>query len=158
MPIFPSTPVSDPQISPSGEKIAFSNSEVNLEENKYDSHIWLVDEKKKPHQYTYGKTSESNPRWSPKGDRLIFVSARPGERDSADTKPAPQVFVIPTEGGEAMKLTYLEEGVMNPMWSPNGRKILFTSKVYKGEERGDSDVRLIRRMVYRFDGKGWYDP
>jgi dipeptidyl aminopeptidase/acylaminoacyl peptidase len=64
---------------------------------------------------------------------------------------------MPTEGGEAVKVTYHEEVVMNPLWSPNGRRILFTSKVYKGEDRGESDVRLIRRMVYRFDGKGWYD-
>lgn len=157
MPIFPSTPVSDPQISPDGDKIAFCYSKVNMDENRYDSHIWLVDERKKPRQYTYGKTSESSPRWSPNGDRLLFVSTRPGEKDSADTKPTPQVFAMPVEGGEAMKLTYREEGVMNPTWSPNGRKILFTSKVFKGEEREDSDVRLIRRMVYRFDGKGWYD-
>jgi dipeptidyl aminopeptidase/acylaminoacyl peptidase len=34
---------------------------------------------------------------------------------------------------------------------------LFKSKILKGEKNEDSDVRTIRRIVYRFDGKGWYD-
>ena len=36
-------------------------------------------------------------------------------------------------------------------------EILFKSKIFKGEKNEDSDFRRITRMVYRFDGKGWYD-
>lgn len=157
MPIFSSTPVSDTQISPDGEKIVFTYSEVNLMENKYDTHLWMIDQKKKPRQFTYGKSNESNPRWSPKGDQILFVSNRKGAKDKNDDKPTPQLFTIPNDGGEAMKLTYHEEGATDPQWSPNGKTILFTSKVLKGEKNQDSDVRTIRRMVYRYDGKGWYD-
>lgn len=57
MPLFPSQPVDDPQISPDGSKILFTYSEVNLEEDKYDTHIWIYDlDEKKPRQFTYGKT------------------------------------------------------------------------------------------------------
>ena len=156
MPLFSSTPVSDPQISPNGDKIIYTYSEVNLSENKYDTHLWMLDEKKN-RQFTYGKCNESNPRWNKKGDQIVFVSNRKGSKDDNESKPTPQLFVMPVDGGEAKKITYQEEGAVNPQWSPNGRSILFTSKVQKGEKNEDSDVRTIRRMVYRFDGKGWYD-
>jgi acylaminoacyl-peptidase len=157
MPIFSTTPVSDPQISPDGEKIVFTYSEVNMKENRYDAHLWMIDGKKKIRQFTHGICSESNPRWSPKGDQIVFVSNRKGHKDKDDEKPSPQLFIIPIDGGEARKITYHEEGAANPQWSPNGRTVLFTSKVFKGEKNEDSDVRTITRMVYRFDGKGWYD-
>jgi len=157
MPIFSTTPVSDPQISPDGEKIVFTYSEVNLKKNRYDVHLWMIDGKKKIRQFTHGICSESNPRWSPKGDQIVFVSNRKGHKDKDDDKPSPQLFTIPIDGGEARKITYHEEGATDPQWSPNGRTVLFTSKVFKGEKNEDSDVRTITRMVYRFDGKGWYD-
>ncbi|MHA2173094.1 MAG: S9 family peptidase [Candidatus Kariarchaeaceae archaeon] len=157
MPIFSTTPVSDTQISPNGEKIVFNYSEVNLKENKYDTHLWMTDPKGNTTQFTYGKSNESNPRWSKKGDKIIFVSNRKGEKDTAEEKPTPQLFIIPTSGGEARKLTYIKEGATDPKWSPNERLILFKSKIFMGEKNEDSDFRRITRMVYRFDGKGWYD-
>jgi Tol biopolymer transport system component len=105
MPIFPSAPVSDGQVSPNGTEAVFVFSEVNFDEDKNDSHLWVTNlGHGKPHQLTQGKSNDSYPRWSPNGDRILFLSNRFGELDKPETKPRPQIFVIPRNRGEASKL------------------------------------------------------
>ncbi|UCH57593.1 MAG: PD40 domain-containing protein, partial [Candidatus Bathyarchaeota archaeon] len=132
MPLFPMAPVANPEISPDGTKVLFTYSEVNMEEDKYDTQIWLLDlKKKKPLQFTFGKENSSNPRWSPDGKRILFTSNRPSQDDlkaEDEKKKKAQVFVIPTDGGEARQITQVEEGVQNPSWSPDGKNILFIAK------------------------------
>jgi len=160
MPVFPMAPVSDPQISPDGARVLFTYSTVNMEEDKYDSHVWLLDLKEKwPRQFTHGVNNDSHPRWSPDGKTILFLSNRPAEGEKkADEKKKKknQIFIIPADGGEARQITSVEEGVQSPAWSPNGKSILFLSKVFKGEKATDeSDVKIIRRMKHKADGKGF---
>jgi len=161
MPLFPSTPVSDPQISPDGTRVLFTYSTVDMEGNKCDSHVWLMTlGEKAPRQFTSSSASESTPRWSPGGRQVLFLSNRlaEGEKPDEKKKKKPQVWVIPADGGEAKQLTSVEEGAQRPSWSPDGRRILFFSKVFKGEKATDeSDVKIIRRMKYRFDGQGFFE-
>lgn len=105
MPLFPMAPVGDPQISPDGSHVLFTYSEVNMEEDKYDTQIWMLDlNKKKPVQFTFGKENSANPRWSPDGKRILFTSNRPSPDDPKsedEKKKKAQFFVIPADGGEA---------------------------------------------------------
>ena len=159
MPIFPMAPVSDPQVSPDGTRVLFTHSTVNMEEDKYDTHVWLLPlREKRPRQFTHGANNESSPRWSPDGRQILFLSNRPAEGEKADEKKKKksQVWVIPADGGEARQITTVEEGAQSPSWSPDGKSILFLSKVFKGEKATDeSDVKTIRRMKYKADGKGF---
>ena len=156
MPLFPMAPVGDPQISPDGSSVLFTYSEVNMEEDRYDTQIWLLDlGAKKPGQFTSGEKSSSNPRWSPKGDRVLFTSSRPSPGDPENEKKKAQLFIIPADGGEARQITKVDEAVRSPAWSPDGRSILFLSNVFKGEKAEGSDVKIIRRMKYKHDGKGF---
>ena len=160
MPLFPMAPIASPEISPDGTKVLFTHSEVNMEEDKYDTQIWLLDlKKKKPVQFTFGKENSSSPRWSPDGKRILFTSNRPSPDDPKEEdekKKKAQIFVIPADGGEAKQITQIEEGAQSPAWSPEGKNILFTAKVFKGEKASEeSDVKIIRRMKYKHDGKGF---
>ena len=60
------------------------------------------------------------------------------------------------DGGEARQLTDLEKGVEGPRWSPDGKRILFLSDVER-VNRGESDVKVIDRLVYKFNGKGFFE-
>ena len=138
MPLVPMAPVADPQMSPDGARVLFTHSEVNMEEDKYDTQIWLLElKKKKPVQFTFGKENSSNPRWSHDGKRILFTSNRPSQDDPKaedEKKKKAQIFVIPADGGEAKQITQIEEGVQNPAWSPDSKNILFRANVFKGEK------------------------
>ena len=58
-------------------------------------------------------------RWSPDGRTLAFTRA-------AEGKPA-QIHLLPMAGGEATPLTRLMGGASQPVWSPDGTRILFAS-------------------------------
>ncbi len=161
MPLFPMAPVSDPQISPDGANVLFTYSTANMDEDKYDTHIWLLPLKEgRPRQFTFSANNESSPRWSPDGRSILFLSNRPAEgekKDEEKKKKKNQIFVMPADGGEARQVTSVEEGAQGPAWSPDGKTILFLSKVFKGEKATEeSDVKIIRRMRYKEDGKGFF--
>ncbi len=143
--------VSDPQISPNGSKIAFVHTTINHEENKYNRHIWLADtETGKQVQYTHGPGSDTYPRWSPKGDKLLFLSN--GRQPDKKT----QLYTISLAGGEAQLIVDTENGVSAPRWSPDGKTILFTSRVWT-EEKNESDVKHIKRIRYKFNNMGFFE-
>jgi acylaminoacyl-peptidase len=157
-PIFPMQPLSDPQISPDGDRVLFTYTTANMKENRYDSHIWLLHLKNRTlRQFTHGKGNDNNPRWSPDGRNILFLSNRKSEQEKAeDEKAKMQVWVIPADGGEARRITFVEEGAQRPTWSPDGKTILFFCNVFEGERAKDSDTKIIRRIKYRFDGRGYF--
>src|SRR5205807_150604 len=67
--------------------------------------IWIVGvEGGTPRRFTAGPRRDIEPRWSPDGTRLAFLSER-APRDKL------QLYVLPADGGEPTKLTALEHGV-----------------------------------------------
>jgi len=159
--------VADPQISPDGKQVAFVRVSVNKKKDGYDTGVWIApaDGSEPPRAFTSGQ--DSNPRWAPDGSRLAFD--RTVEKDG---KPQPpQLWLISLRGGEARALTDLPKGAGAAAWSPDGKTIAFTSTTTdkdlakkdakpepgKDEER-ESDVRVITRAVYRFNGPGYLDP
>jgi dipeptidyl aminopeptidase/acylaminoacyl peptidase len=158
--------VADPQLSPDGTQVAFVRVSVNKKKEGYDTAIWLApaDGSEPPRAFTSGQ--DSNPRWSPDGSRLAFN--RSVEKDG---RPQPgQIWMISLRGGEARALTDLPKGAGAAAWSPDGKTIAFTSTTSdkdlakkdarpepgKDEER-ESDVRVITRAIYRFNGPGYLD-
>lgn len=115
--------VSDPQISPDGKWIAYTVSTPDMDKNHSLSNIWLVPAAGgEERQITRGE-SDSRPRWSPDSQRIAFISARDG---------ASQVYTISPHGGEAARLTSIFTGADNEVWSPDGKSMAFTSRVYPG--------------------------
>ncbi|MFP3952182.1 MAG: S9 family peptidase [Candidatus Bathyarchaeia archaeon] len=161
MPLVPMSPVGDTRVSPDGTSVIFTYSEVNMDDDKYDIQIWMMDlREERPRQFTYSTENSTSPRWSPDGKMIAFTSNRPSKEDTKEEekkeKKKAQLFVIPAAGGEARQVTQAEEGIQSPEWSPDNKTIMFLSPVFKGEKANeDSDVKVIRRMKYKHDGKGF---
>ncbi len=124
--------VDEPQCSPDGQWVAYTRQQPSLETNNYEANLWVVAARGGgPMQITYsGK--DSQPRWSPDGKRLAFVSARSGQ---------PQIYTLPIGevGGEALQLTRHINGATAPVWSPDGRRIAFLARL-NAAERADEDA------------------
>lgn len=152
--------IADPQISPDGKQVAYVLVEVNEKEDRYDTSLWMVNTSGTPvpRRMTAGPR-DSAPRWSPDSQTLAFNRA--AERDAS------QIYLLSMSGGEARKLTDVARGAFNPTWSPDGKTIAFncnaTAQDIEEKKKGGtppkkSDVRIITRAVYRFNGAGFTDP
>jgi len=160
MPIFPQQPVSDTQISPDGSNVLLTYTTTNMNEDKYDTQVWLMSlQEKIPRPFTSGKSDNLFPRWSPSGQKVLFLSNRAGvgEMGKNDTPRKMQLCVISFTGGEAKKLTSMEEGVARPFWSQDEKTIFFFSSLFKGERAEDSDVKIIRRIKYKHNAQGFFE-
>jgi dipeptidyl aminopeptidase/acylaminoacyl peptidase len=116
------TTVSDPQISPDGKSIACVVSRPNLEQDRSDRELVLIDiTSGVPHVLTHDRKGVGSPRWSPEGDRLAFAAL-----DTAK-EPKLQLFVLPMSGGEAKKITDAPRGVEQFAWRPSGQDIAYVT-------------------------------
>ena len=111
--------VSSPQISPDGEWIAYVVSTTDVKADRSSSDIWLVSyDGKVTRQVTFTPDQgESNPRWSPDGKYLSFVSSRPGPNRGS------QVWVIDLKGGEARQLTEVKGRLQSYEWAPDSKRM-----------------------------------
>jgi dipeptidyl aminopeptidase/acylaminoacyl peptidase len=101
-------------------------------------------------QFTYGPNADTYPRWSPDGERLLFLSK--GRKPEKKT----QLYVIPLTGGEAMLAAEADEGVSSPAWAPDSKQVLFFSKVWT-EKKPESDVKVVKRIKYKLNGVGTFE-
>ena len=145
--------VTDPQISPDGQWVAYSVATPDMEANRLVHDIWIVPVSGgESRQLTHDGNAE-RPRWSPDSKRIAFLSSRDG---------APQVYSLPADGGEAVKVTSISTGADNELWSPDGKWIAFVSSVYtdckddacnaaRDAENAKSKVkaRIYERLLYR---------
>ena len=173
--------LSDPQVSPDGRLVAFVVTTLSRERDEYLSNIWTVETAPGgagPRRFTTGPRRDTTPRWSPDGRWLAFVSDRepgePGEPGGpavtgktgprpAGRGPVAQLYAIPAAGGEPRRLTDLPGGVRDPVWAPDGRRLVCVSRTGPGvapeAEPGKSrPARVITSLKYRSDNEGFvYD-
>jgi dipeptidyl aminopeptidase/acylaminoacyl peptidase len=115
--------LADPQIAPDGRSIAVVVSRANLDENRWDSQIAIVDVGSgRMRPLTYDRRGAGQPRWSPAGDRLAFLATVGAGREGRS-----QIFTMPAAGGEARQVTAAAESVQQFAWSPDGATIAYAT-------------------------------
>ena len=148
-----------PSLSPDGARVAFVHKKIGSK-NNYVTNIWMMDtDRGNPVQFTNG-SRDGAPAWSPDGQWIAFVSSR--------EQQSPQVYVIPSDGGEARALTDLPEGAITQLkWSPNGTQVAFSFREQAEEltrsatrdrkEAGGTTPPLVTEgAFYRLDGDGYF--
>jgi len=156
---------SDPRVAPGGERVAFVRREPRDDEETEATVYVAPTGGGQPRRFTVAEGADSEPRWSPSGDRLAVVSTRGADDDR------PQLWVLPTDGGEARQVTNVAGGVSQITWSPDGTRIAFCQQASAEDRERDRDrevpadyepdepdPRVIDRTVYRsteryFDGR-----
>jgi dipeptidyl aminopeptidase/acylaminoacyl peptidase len=151
--------ITDCQISPDGRRVIYCVQRVDKKEEKTYSNLWVVStEEGEPRQFTYGDQVDSQPKWSPDGNEIAFVSNR-------GKKEEPQIHVIPFHGGEARPLTDMKGEFGALEWSPDGKRLVcqFRKKDQEAIEREEDEEkkklgivsRHITRVFFKLDGSGF---
>lgn len=118
----------DVRVSPDGSQVAFVRVSADRQANAYRRAIFVAHaDGSPPRRFTQGTRQDRQPRWSPDGRALAFVSTRDDERG--------QIYLIARDGGEARQLTALPNGASDPAWSPDGRTLAFLAPVGEEERR-----------------------
>jgi dipeptidyl aminopeptidase/acylaminoacyl peptidase len=163
--------IGDPQVSPDGSHVVFVRVSVNEKKDGYDTSLWTVatNGQSAPMRLTNGK-HDGDPRWSPDGKWIAFVRGSGETPKDGGKPPAPQLALLSLGGGEAWTITDMPRALAEPVWSPDGKRIVFlcdanqddlAKKLKKeagAEPEHESDVRVITRAVYRMNGPGYLDP
>jgi dipeptidyl aminopeptidase/acylaminoacyl peptidase len=148
--------VADPQLSPDGKRVAYVVSWNDKEKDQAQIAIYVAPaDGSSPAQRLTQGTRDTNPRWSPDGRYLAFVSKR-GDDEA-------QVYLMPLDGGDARQLTKAKFGASQPAWSPDGKRMAYVARTgdYKTAKQRNAieknAPRVIRDLRYRFDGIGYFD-
>jgi dipeptidyl aminopeptidase/acylaminoacyl peptidase len=149
--------VGDPQVSPKGDTVAYTITNIDKAANHGVTQIYLVPiGGGEPRQLTNDEHSSASPRWSPDGGKLAFI------RED-------QIWTIDVPGGALKKLSSLSSGAGDAIWSPDGNWLAFVSDVYpackddacnkkQADERAQSKVKahVADHLLYRH-WKTWLD-
>jgi dipeptidyl aminopeptidase/acylaminoacyl peptidase len=81
-----------------------------------------------PRQITDGDFDDADPCWSPDGSLIAFTSNRERDRDLSLLS---DVWIVPSAGGRARRLTRHKGQAGQPAFSPDGTRVVFL-----GHERG----------------------
>jgi len=148
-PLVHGSPVSDPQISPDGSKILFVRFIVKMEEDGYESHIWVISsDGGEPRQFTFCDGNDTAPVWSHNGETIYFTSTRA----HGGEEKRPRIWAMPASGGEARGLFEASGTVTGLKLSQDGRRFLFLSRVEEESETPEEevgDVMWITKLRYR---------
>lgn len=110
--------LSDPQLSPDGRWLVYSQRSTDWEGNAGFNSLWVLDRQSPgapPRRLEVSDKTATTPRWSADGQRLYFLSPRSG---------ASQVWCTDVSGAVATQVTDLRGRITSFRLSPNGETLV----------------------------------
>jgi len=110
-----------PALSPDGGKLAVAMRDPATQQRD----IWIFDLARGSRaRFTFDPADDLNPVWSPDGSRIAWTSDRTGKRN---------LYVKPASGTGQDQLLYESSmHISAEQWSPDGKYLVFNSKVQRG--------------------------
>lgn len=141
----------DPQVSPDGQRLAYSLESVEDRTKRRRSQVWLQSmDGGAPRPLTAEGQSASGARWSPDGTSLAL------------TRDGTELWVYAaTSGATPRRITRHRFGIDALAWSPDGTRLAYASDFdpddpdERGPQPGAPKVRVTRRIDYKQDGRGY---
>ncbi len=165
----------DFNISPDGQMVVWVKNVPDQEKDNRVSHLFLslTGQSKDSQiiQLTRGHNSESRPRFSPSGQQIAFLSGRKEDsQDEADRAASgQQLWLLDVRGGEPVKVTDLEFGLINYAWLDDHHLLILAregktlKEINEKEKKDDSIIfedqeHLIpqRLFIYCLKEKKWH--
>jgi dipeptidyl aminopeptidase/acylaminoacyl peptidase len=126
--------VTAPQVAPDGKSVAYVVTTTAREADEAHDAIWLTNWEGTEHRQLTRGQSASQPRFSPDGRFLSFLSARPAEAKS-------QVWLLDLHGGEPRQLTHVTGEISSYEWSPDGKRMVLVMS--EGEETSKAPRPIV---------------
>ncbi|MBV9233860.1 MAG: S9 family peptidase [Candidatus Eremiobacteraeota bacterium] len=112
-----------PAVSPDRTRAVVVASRILWDDDRYANDLVAVDlTTRRVRTLVADRKGLSDPAFSPDGSQIAFLA---DEKIGDDN--APQIFVMPSDGGEAKPLTHLKAGVNQFAWRPDGRAMVYAA-------------------------------
>jgi len=118
--------VGNARISPDGEWVFFSKTELDWKKNKYNTKYYMISSAGKEEEFQYiGEEGGNAFQFSPDGKYLAL-------KRTVDEYS--QIFILRTSGGEAVQLTKHKNSVDDYKWSQDSSRIFFSADEPRSED------------------------
>jgi dipeptidyl aminopeptidase/acylaminoacyl peptidase len=156
--VFALEAASDPQISADGQSIVYVRNTNDILSDQTRRNIWIIDtngENHLPISTTTGNAT--NPRWSPSGDRIAYVT---------DESGFAVIHVYWMSDGRDAEIARVTNGVSGLSWSPDGTRLAYAGFVptppllpaplldRPANENWAAPAIIEDRLVFKMDGVG----
>jgi dipeptidyl aminopeptidase/acylaminoacyl peptidase len=179
--------IADPRISPDGQRVVYVQVTANAKRDGYETSLWMAatSGRESPRRFTSGPR-DASPAWSPDGQRIAFLRApeKDGKPQPSqiylidlaggEARPLTEMkkgagapvwspdgktiaFTTSVSIEDAAEQRKKDEPTPAKAPSDSVRVADTTSRGEDAEPEGKSDVRVITRATYRFNGAGWLD-
>ena len=164
---FKSVDISAVKLSPDGRSVLIGTQRADWKQQIFRKDLWLYHDNGQGGGALIQLTQSGhdyNPRWSPDGRWIAFVSDRevssenqeqnsPGK--GAEKKHITQIYLISPAGGEAFPVTSGAESVHTFAWSPDSRTLYFATRTPWSPEQDEAYKKEWKDVIqYREEERG----
>ncbi|MFY0594429.1 S9 family peptidase [Roseivirga sp.] len=117
--------VSDPQISPDGQKVIYVRNFKDVMTDRNLSNLWIASfDGSSNRPLTTGEQNDRSPKWSHDGQKIVYASNKSGKSE---------IYLRWMDSGEEMVLVNSEKSPSSITWSPDDRHLAFNMFVPKAK-------------------------